>query len=118
METCKKGLHPYAEGGCRECRNNYSKNLMKERRRAAGIPERVCIKGGSKEEANRRASKRWRLAHPAEYRALQKAVVEKVGLGYAARTMREKVGDVPVGVLEAKAALIRLKRQLRESVGD
>lgn len=115
MKTCKKGLHQYAEGGCKICRNDYSKNLMRKRRREAGIPERVYVKGRTIAESNRIAGKKWRLEHPAEYRALQKAVTERAGIGYAAHAMHMRVGEVPLHILEAKSVLIKLNRQIKRS---
>lgn len=87
---------------------------MRKRRRAAGIPERAFVTGRNAAESNRAAGKKWRLAHPAEHKAMQRAVVEKAGLGYAAHAMGLRVADVPVEVLEAKAALILLNRKLRD----
>lgn len=109
-KTCKKGLHKYVGVRCQACQVEWKRRA----RREAGIPVRECVYGGSKQEQRKRHRDSTNARHPDLQKNAQKRYREKVGLGYAAHTMRVRVGDLPVEILEAKAALIRLKRKLKK----
>lgn len=88
IKTCDK-LHKYTGKQCLSC----NRDRMTEIRRLSGIPERK--RNYTHKESQQRSR-------------------DRVTLYYAASKMRVKVGDVPVEMLEAKCALIRLKRKLRD----
>jgi len=90
------------------------KEYKRKARKAAGIPVRVCVPGGSPVEQRKRWRESTNARHPNLMKDAQVKYREKVGLGYAAWVMRVRVQDVPIPLLEAKAALIRLNRKLRD----
>ena len=115
LKTCKKCLNDFTGDRCRVCSNVRHKEYQRKIRRASGVPVRgECVFGTTIAETRRRNQAKWRKLHPEESKAAQDGKREKVTPGYAASCLGVRVSDLPIEMLEAKAVLIRLNRQLKE----